>query len=132
MNRGLILERLRSSLPGLMAVYAFGSRVSGDAGPESDLDLAVLLAGYADPVRLWELGGELEDQVGSAVDLLDLRAATTVMQYAVVTTGERLWAGDALAAALFEAAVLSERTALEEARAGLMADIRESGRIHGR
>lgn len=132
MNRGPILELLHASLPGLMAVYAFGSRVSGDAGPDSDLDLAVLLPGYADPVRLWEIAGELEDRVGSAVDLLDLRAATTVMQYAVVTTGERHWAADGLAAALFEAAVLSERTALEEARAGLMAEIRASGTVHGR
>ena len=34
---------LKARVPGLMAVYAFGSRIQGTAGPDSDLDLAVLV-----------------------------------------------------------------------------------------
>jgi len=112
------------------ALYAFGSRVAGTAGPQSDLDLAVLVPGYADPLTLWHLAGELADVVGCPVDLLDLRAASTVMQYQVITTGQRLW-GDTLAAGLFECFVLSEKTALDTARAGLLADIAKEGRVHG-
>ena len=113
-----------------MAIYAFGSRVQGTAGPESDLDLAVLVAGYADPLVLWDVANQLSDLAGCPVDLLDLRAASTVMQYQVITTGQRLWSAG-FATDLFEIFVLSEKTALDEARAPLLADIQRTGKIHG-
>lgn len=124
------VRTLQARLPDLLAVYGFGSRVQGTAGPDSDLDMAVLVAGYADVTLLWRLSGELADIAGCAVDLLDLRAASTVMQYQVVTQGERWWALDAQAA-VFESAILSEKTALDTARAGLLADIRERGTVYG-
>lgn len=130
MNQAAILALLRARVPDLLAVYAFGSRVEGTAGVDSDLDLAVLVAGYADPVRLWELAGELADIAGCPVDLLDLRAAATVMQHRIVTRGERWWARDTRAA-LYEAAILSDKTELDRARAGLLADIAQRGSVHG-
>lgn len=126
-----LVSLLRERLPGLLAVYAFGSRVQGTARPDSDLDMAVLVEGYADVLLLWELAGALAEVAGATVDLLDLRAASTVMQYQIVTTGQRWWERDSQAA-LYEAAILSEKTALDSARAGLLADIRERGNIYGR
>lgn len=126
-----MLTAILDRFPNALAVYAFGSQMQGAAGPNSDLDLAVLVAGYADPIQLWELAGSLADVVGCPVDLLDLRAASTVMQYQVVTTGRRLWART-LDADLFESFVLSEKTALDEARSGLLSDIHKTGRIHAR
>lgn len=131
MNRNALLDTLCRRVPRLLAVYAFGSRVQGTAGPQSDLDLAVLVAGYADPLALWALSGDLADVAGCPVDLLDLRAASTVMQHQVITTGQRWWAGDAQAA-LYESAILSEKTALDTARAGLLEDIQKTGSIYGR
>ena len=131
MNRDVIVHTLQARVPKLLAIHAFGSRIGGTARPESDLDLAVLVAGYAEPLALFELAGELADIAGCAVDLLDLRAASTVMQYQISTTGQRWWARDAQAA-LFEAAVLSEKTALDTARAGLLADIQQRGTVYGR
>ena len=131
MNRDAILQALQARVPDLLAVYAFGSQVQGTAGPRSDLDLAVLVAGLADPISLWDLSGDLADLAGCPVDLLDLRAASTVMQYQVITTGERWWAKD-VQAALFESAVLSDKTELDTARTGLLADIQATGVIHGR
>jgi hypothetical protein len=52
------------------------------------------------------------------------------MQYQIITTGARLWERD-LQAALYECAILSEKTALDEARAGLLADIEREGRVYG-
>lgn len=130
MNQSAIIQKLQTSIPSLLAIYAFGSRVQGTAGPASDLDLAVLVAGYAEPVALWSLAGELADIAGCTVDLLDLRAASTVMQYQIVTTGQRWWAKDAQAV-LYEAAILSEKTALDTARAGLLGDIQKRGTVYG-
>ena len=126
-----VVSLLREQVSGLMAVYAFGSQVAGTAGPESDLDLALLVEGYADPVGLWNLSGEIADIAGCPVDLLDLRAASTVMQYQIIMTGERWWARDA-GAALYESGVLSDKTELDGARAGLVEDILRRGRIYGR
>lgn len=108
MNRETILDMLQRRVPNLLAIYVFGSRAQGTARPDSDLDLAVLVAGYAEPLALWALTGDLADLAGCPVDLLDLRAASTVMQHQIITTGQRCWAKDAQAA-LYEAAILSEK-----------------------
>lgn len=131
MNADPFIQILQKRVPELLAIYAFGSRVRGSAGAESDLDLAILVAGYADPLALFYLSGELAELAGCPVDLLDLRAASTVMQYQIITTGVRWWARD-LQAALFETTILSEKTALDSARAGLLDDIQRRGSVYGR
>lgn len=60
-----VASRLRAEIPDLLAVYAFGSRVQGDAGAGSDLDLAVLVPGYADAAMLWRLSGDLAERLRS-------------------------------------------------------------------
>lgn len=105
---GPVLTAILERFPHALAVYAFGSQIQGTAGPESDQDLAVLVAAYADPVQRGELAGSLADVVGCRVDLLDLRAASSVMQYQVITKGCRLWV-KGIDADLFESFFLSEK-----------------------
>lgn len=131
MDRDAIVEALRTRWPGLLGVYAFGSRIRGDAGPKSDLDLAVLVEGYADPLALWHTGSRIADLAGCDVDLLDLRAASTVMQHQVLTTGERWWARDERAG-LLEAAMLTEKLWLDEARGPTVHDVLARGSVYGR
>lgn len=126
-----LVDRLRGHWPGLLAIYCFGSRASGHARSDSDLDLAVLSERRLDPVDVWEVASAIASETGIDVDLVDLRAATTVMQHQVVSTGRRLYARP-LQAALWEAMVLSEKTRLDEARAGLIRDVLERGTVHGR
>lgn len=126
-----IVATLQAALPNLLAVYAFGSRVHGTAGPDSDLDLAVLVAGKVPPLQTWDLAQTLAIRFDHDVDLLDLREASTVMQYQVITSGRQLWAKD-VQAGLFECMVLSEKTALDEARAELLQDIQREGKVYGR
>jgi predicted nucleotidyltransferase len=130
-ENGQIVTTIVSALPDTLAIYAFGSRIQDNANFDSDLDLAVLVAGYAGPLELWGLSGTLAELVGCEVDLLDMRTASTVMQYQILTTGIRLW-GRELQAGLFESYVLSEKTALDTARASLLADIKQRGNIYAR
>lgn len=133
MHKESLIAQLKQRLPGLLAVYAFGSRIQNQgvkARPDSDLDLAVLVEGYADPVFLFDLSGSLADISGCPVDLLDIRAASTVMQYQILTLGEAWWRKD-IRAGLFEAAMLSEKMALNEARAGLIHDVAQRGSVYG-
>lgn len=124
------LDTLRQRWPELLAVYHFGSTASGQSTAASDVDLAILLPGKADALDLWHQAQALATTLGREVDLLDLRAASTVMQYQIITTGQRLWARDAQAA-LYESFILSEKTALDTARAGLLQDIEQRGRVYG-
>lgn len=128
---GPVVRRLREALPGLLGVYAFGSRVAGTAGADSDLDLAVLVAGYADPLQLWDLSAQIADSARCDVDLLDLRAANTVVQFEVLTRGRRLWAIDP-DAGLFECFAISEKQRWDERIAGHLEEIRREGRVYGR
>lgn len=131
MNFEKLVLHLREQLPELLAVYVFGSQLTEYATAESDVDVAVLVAGKIDPVRLWGISGELADITGTSVDLLDMRAASTIMQYQVITSGLRVW-GDELPVGLFECFVFSEKTELDTARAGLLADIQKDGSVYGR
>ena len=125
-----ISAHLRAKLPGLMAIYAFGSRVRGEANPESDWDIAVLSQGYMEPVCLWLLRNELSRICGCEVDILDFRATSTVMQHQILCYGVRFWSCD-FNAELYEIAVLNEKFWLDDIRRPLIEDIRESGQIYG-
>ena len=114
-----------------MALYVFGSRAQSTPRPDSDLDLAVLAAGYIDPALLWSLSNEIANLVNGEVDLLDLRAASTVMQYQVISTGKTVW-DIGLQAHLFEVFVLSEKLALDEAREPLLRTITREGHVYAR
>lgn len=56
----------------LTGLVAFGSRARGDAGPASDLDLAVHVAAGADPLALLAAEGDLEAALGLKVNLVEL------------------------------------------------------------
>ena len=125
-NQAQMIATLQAALPNLLAIYLFGSHAQDNAGPDSDIDIAVLVAGKLDPLQLWELAQE----IGPNLDILDLRTASTVMQYQIITTGLRLWTKNAQAA-IFESTILSDKTELDTARAPLLADIQREGSIYG-
>lgn len=129
-HKAKIIAHLQAKFEKLMAIYAFGSRVQGTATPTSDLDLAILVEGKAEPLTLWYASGDLGNLLNHDVDLLDFRAASTVMQNQILYTGERWWARDEQAD-IYEAFVLSEKLRLNDLRAGILKDIQERGRIYG-
>lgn len=125
----VVRQCMPGTMPELLAVYLFGSHAQGNHGPDSDVDLALLVAGKAEPVALWHMGQAIASQLNRDVDLLDLRAASTVMQYQIIYYGQRLWARDDQAA-LYESFILSEKTALDTFRAGIVADVETRGRVY--
>lgn len=130
-HAGPVVREVRQAFPHLLALYAFGSRMRGLARADSDLDLAVLVAGYADKLQLWALMGALADRLGCDVDVCDLREVSTVMQYQIITTGQTLWVQQPQAG-FFECFIFSEKHNLDAARASLLAQILQDGKIYGR
>lgn len=113
-----------------ISIHAFGSRINGSAHSKSDLDLAILVAGYCDNPKLWDAKSKLEDQLTCPVDLLDFRRASTVMQHQILVTGQRLW-HQGSEANNYEAGIFSDMMALNVARAQYIKEVRESGKIYG-
>ena len=66
----LALRMLRESLPGLRAVYRFGSSGSVYQTPQSDLDLAVWCLPAVPDASLWWMAQALAAQCGRDVDVV--------------------------------------------------------------
>lgn len=114
-----------------MVVYLFGSRAAGAVHESSDFDIAVL-AGEPIPVDLrWEIQQELAVILRSDVDLVDLRLASTVMRFQVVTTGVVVFESNATQRAEFEMTTLSMYTRFNEERREILEQVQREGRVYG-
>ncbi len=109
------LEEIQARLADLLAsttevllVYLFGSRVSGPAGPASDVDLAVLLNRRADTPGLraylsHNLAAQFPDL---ALDVVFLNGATIELAFAVISQGVLLYQQDTAQRVEYEARVM--------------------------
>ena len=131
MNDSSLIEYIRQSVPGLIALYRFGSQAKGTARRESDVDLAVLARDPIPNLRRFELTQELAVQLHRDVDLVDLRNASTVMRMQVLSTGTCLDTQDESARREFEMYAYSDYARLNEERHEILKRISASGLVHG-
>jgi uncharacterized protein len=124
--RRLIVE----SLPDVVAIYVFGSAATGQAGPTSDLDLAVLTRRPIEPRLLYDVARSLEVALGTDVDLVDLLRASTVLKKEVIADGHLIHEADRSQVLGFESRCLSEYGRYRESVDPVRAAIRESGRAY--
>ena len=122
---------LCASVPDLIAVYLFGSFARGDSNRESEVDLAVLAARPIEASLRFELAGRLEEKLRQSVDLVDLRRASAVFRVQILKDATLLVDEDPGRRAEFECFALSDYARLNEERAGILDDVRRSGRVHG-
>jgi len=113
----ILTDLIRNEVPGVFAAYRFGSRETGNAGPESDTDLAVLSDRALPPLLIWDLSGKLTLYCQSEVDL---RAASTVMRMQVIAYGRRIYCADSRTCEQFEDFVYSDYARLNEERAAIL------------
>ena len=126
-----VMRSIHSALPDVIAVYVFGSAVSGRTHPGSDIDLAVLADSPLDPERLWKLAQDIAGLAVREVDLVDLRRASTVMRMQIISGGRRLFCRDPAACDGFEDFVFSDFARLNEERAGILEDVERRGNVYG-
>lgn len=127
-----LVDRLTACLPGLIAVYRFGSFGTADERADSDIDLGLQAAGKLDPVGLFHLAAELATLAHRDVDLVDMISCSTVMRAQIVATGDIIYCRDQFLCDDFAATAFSRYAHLNEARRGILDDIRATGSIHGR
>lgn len=134
MNLAPIVNTILAHYPTVQAVYLFGSYGTADERPESDADIALLLAPTeakkAGSLAATDLQSELAGVIGRSVDLINLRQVSTVLQKEVVMADRRIFEGDLTAAEEFEMLTLSYYQKLNEERAGIIESALAGGRFH--
>lgn len=115
-----ILQATRKLLPDVQAIYWFGSSAHGQTHTESDLDIAVLMPHRIDALACFAAQNKLAWEFNIEVDLVDLRSASTVMNYEVIRTGKRLFCKNKLACTDYEALQMSLYFKLNEERAEII------------
>jgi predicted nucleotidyltransferase len=126
-----LIAHLVKDVPGIIAIYRFGSQVRGTARSGSDVDLAILALRPIPPRQRFDLAQDLAVLVKQDVDLVDLRSASTVMRMQVVSTGKCIHGADEPERRRFEMLVYSDYARLNEERRDILRQIREEGRVYG-
>lgn len=126
-----IITFLRGKLADLQAVYVYGSYVTGGFSAESDLDLAVRVAGELENPTRWKVQEELASLISRDIDLLDLGQASLVMQFQVISTGERIYCVDQDIAAQHEMLVYSRYLDFSLTRKPIIEAVQERGSVYG-
>lgn len=125
------IQMLHEAIPNIDAIYVFGSRASGAATPTSDLDIAVYTGTSVSTVDLWWLAQRVALIEGCDVDLVDLKRASTVLQYQIITTGTLIEVNNQLQTDLYEIFILRSYAELQRVRAPLLEDIKRRGSVYG-
>lgn len=125
------VEAIRAALPGVQAIYLFGSRAKGVAGPTSDTDLAVLAGEPIEEFTLFSVASRLSELLRTEVDLVDLRRSSAVMRVQVLGSSRLLLDTAPSARMAFEAFALADYARLNEERRCILDDVRTRGTIHG-
>ncbi|HMD99720.1 MAG TPA: nucleotidyltransferase domain-containing protein [Terriglobia bacterium] len=120
--------------PSVQAIYLFGTHGTGDAWPDSDVDIALLLPPeHSRPqphLMLTPCHDALADALGKPVDLLNVREVSTVFQKEIVHSGRRLYCTDENAVAEFEMLTLSHYQKLNEERKAILDSFEATGRAY--
>lgn len=112
------LPRLHEELAryGLEAVVLYGSRAVGKARTDSDLDVAVLCTVSPAGDDLYFIAQSLAARIGVDVDLIDLRAASTVLAKEILVNGVVLFESRPGVVTAFKGRVFSDYALLNEER----------------
>lgn len=119
--------------PYTQGIYLFGSFMTEDEWPDSDVDIALLLAHVeAKKVRslaMSECSLALAKALNKDVDLLNARTVSTVFQNEIISKGRLLYCADRYAVDEFEMLTMSYYQKLNEERADIIASALADGRF---
>lgn len=131
---GIITQTVLAHYPNVQGIYLFGSFMTDDEWPDSDLDLALLLppleAKQAHNLAMSDCAAELASSLGRDVDLLNARTVSTVFQKEIVTKGRLIYCSDRYAVDEFEMLTFSSYQKLNEERAGIIKSALADGRFY--
>jgi len=128
--KALVIEHY----PHVQGIYLFGSYLTEDEWPDSDVDLALLLppveAGQVRHLAMCECSLVLSRVLGKEVDLLNARTVSTVVQKEIITQGRLIYCANRYAVDEFEMLTISFYQKLNEERSEIISSALADGRFH--
>jgi predicted nucleotidyltransferase len=121
----LITDFLKDHIPGIIAIYIFGSMADNSATQESDIDIAFLTFQKISAVEKWKIQEEVASKLNQDVDLIDLKDATTILRTEVIEKGKLIFSGDSYQVNHFEMITYSMYADLNESRQDILTDYKE-------
>jgi len=119
--------------PHVQGIYLFGSYMTDNEWPDSDVDIALLLPpGEAKKERtlaMSECSLALANLLGKDVDLLNARTVSTVFKKEIISNGRLLYCADRYAVDEFEMLTISFYQKLNEERADIISSALGDGRF---
>lgn len=128
-NLNAALELIKNKWAGSQGIYLYGSRAKGESTPASDIDLAVLSCHPLQEEMKFILCQEAASLFNKDVDLIDAARSPTVLQFQIVSQGQRVACWDAPACEKFEDGVYRMYALLNEERGPLLKDIQKRGKV---
>ena len=120
--------------PHVQGIYLFGSYLTENEWPDSDVDLALLFhpreAAGVRHLAMSECRLALSRALGKEVDLLNARMVSTVVRKEIVMNGRVIYSADRYAVDEFEMLTISSYQKLKEERADIIAEALADGRFH--
>ena len=130
----IIVQTVLAYYPTVQGIYLFGSCMTEDEWPDSDVDIALLLppieAKQERYLAMSECALDLARNLGKEVDLLNARTVSTVFRKEIVSKGRLLYSTNRYAIDEFEMLTLSYYQKLNEERAGIIYSALADGRFY--
>jgi len=118
----------------VQGIYLFGSYDTENEGPDSDVDVALLLPPLqAEQENLPAFNpcrASLADYTRKSVDLINARLVSTVFQKEIIATARLIYCADRYAVDEFEMLVLSYYQRLNEERREILDSFLRTGRAY--
>jgi len=129
-DKTLIVDMLKIEIPGLQAVYLFGSQKDNTANNESDVDIAYLTPNRLSSLARWDLSQKLASLLSRDVDLVELAQTNTIFRYQIISTGERIY-GSGYKVESFETLAYSFYLRFQEERKPIVDEIKKNRSVFG-
>jgi predicted nucleotidyltransferase len=114
-----ITHALESCSPAV--IYIFGSHGTSSQHPNSDIDIAFLPTISAPAYHTFQISNALSSELGTQIDLINLRLASTVLCKEVLRTGEPIIIANESIKREFEMRTLADYSRLNEERREILA-----------
>lgn len=126
-----LISKLKEFFPDIKAFYFFGSSQSNQTQAGSDFDFGMLRLSpdAIEGCQIFRAAEALADILRCDVDLIDLDNASTVFQFQVISTGQKMFASDEVRVNDWETKVYKEYALLGEERSDILKAIHQRGSI---
>lgn len=111
------------------AIYLYGSVITEYFNNESDIDIAILLDKKIDSEKLFELTKKLTNNLNKDVDLVQLDNVSTVLQFQIIQTGNRVFCNDEKYCNGYESQIFCDYIELNELRKPYLDEIAKTGKV---